>query len=106
MLTCASCGTTYQAPANGPPFCPNNNCPMHQGAAGPTTLRAQADLALKEAETWLQAVQDAEAHLADVKARAQVAQRDVVTKLRAASAAAQAELNAIADVAARVEGDG
>lgn len=105
MLTCASCGTVYQAPASGPPFCPNNNCPMHQGASGPTTLRAQADLALKEAETWLQAVKDAEAHLADVRARAQAAQRDVVVKLRAAQAAAQAELNAIAAVTANVEGD-
>jgi hypothetical protein len=95
MLTCASCGTVYQAPANGPPFCPNNNCPMHQGAAGPATARAQADLALKEAATWVQAVQDAERHLEDVRAKAREAQANVKAKLDAAAAAAQAELDAI-----------
>jgi hypothetical protein len=95
MLTCASCGTTYQAPVSGPPFCPNNNCSMHQGAAGPATARAQADLALKEAATWLQAVKDAEAHLTDVRAKAQAAQAAVQAKLRDAAAQAQAELDAI-----------
>lgn len=103
MLTCASCGTTYQAPVSGPPFCPNNNCPMHQGAGGPATFRAQAELALKEAETWRQAVTDAEAHLADVRAKAKAAQQAVVDKLRAAEAAAQDELQAIMAAAAQAE---
>jgi hypothetical protein len=76
---------------------------MHQGASGPTTLRAQADLALKEAETWRQAVADAEVHLADVRARAKAAQADVIAKLKAAQEAAQAELNAIADAVAGSE---
>jgi hypothetical protein len=101
MLTCASCGTVYQAPVNGPPYCPNNNCPMHQGAGGPATARAQADLALKEAETWVQAVRDAEAHLADVRAKAQAAQAAVKAKLAAAAKAAQDELNAIAAMEAQ-----
>jgi len=95
MLTCASCGTVYQAPASGPPFCPNNNCPMHQGAAGPATARSQADLALKEAATWVQAVRDARAHLEDVQAKAAEAQAAVKQKLAAAEAAAQAELDAL-----------
>jgi len=94
-MTCPSCGTVYTPPVSGPPFCPNNNCPLHQAGGGPGTLRAQADLALREAETWTQAVKDAEAHLEDVRARARQAQAEVVAKLEAAQAAAQAELDAI-----------
>ena len=104
LVICASCGTAYEPPTSGVPYCPNNNCPLSKAyAGGAITLRSQADQAMKEAEMWTQAVKDAEAHLADVVAKAKAAHAAVVEKLEAARQAAQAELEAIARTAQDVE---
>ena len=102
-MICASCGTNYEPPVSGAPYCPNNNCPLHQQLAGSLGIRQQAELAMKEAQMWVQAVKDAEAHLADVKAKAAAASADVKAKLQAAQKAAEAELEAIAGVASSVD---
>lgn len=104
-MKCSSCGTVYTPPATGTPYCPNNNCPMHQGNAGPSSLRAAADTAMREAEVWAQAVKDAEVALAQTRERAQAAQADVILKLEAAKQAAQAEADAIAQAAAQFQAD-
>lgn len=98
-MKCASCGTYYEPSASGVPYCPNNNCPMHQASGGPSNLRAEADAAMKEAEMWTQAVKDAEQHLTDTRARAKAAQAEVVAKLEAAKQAAAAESEAISRAA-------
>lgn len=94
-MKCSSCGTYYEPTASGVPYCPNNNCPMHQAASGPSNLRQEAAAAMKEAEMWTQAVKDAEQHLADTRSRAQAAQADVIAKLEAAKRAAAEEAEAI-----------
>lgn len=101
-MTCASCGTVYEPPVSGPPYCPNNNCPLHQTLSGSASLREQANLSLKEAAMWVQAVKDAEKHLEDVKAKAAAASADVKAKLVAAQKAAEDELAAITEAADQV----
>jgi hypothetical protein len=99
-MICASCGTHYEPPVSGAPYCPNNNCPLHQQLAGSLGLRQQADLAMKEATMWAQAEQDAVTHLEDVRAKRKAAQGDVIAKLEAAKQQAADELEAIDRAAA------
>lgn len=102
-MTCSSCGTVYEPPASGVPYCPNNNCPMHLAGGAAPSLRAAADTAMKEAAMWAQAVKDAEIQLQNVRARAQAAHADVIAKLEAAKQAAADEAAAIAQAAADFE---
>lgn len=99
-MICASCGTSYEPPAQGAPYCPNNNCPLHQQLAGSLGLRQQAELAMKEAAMWEQAEKDALHHLEDVRAKRKAAQGEVIAKLEAAKQQAADELEAIDKAAA------
>lgn len=90
---CPACGTVYRLPANGPPFCPNNNCPRHSSLVpGASTLRAAATEAMAEVDAWDIAVKQAEQALAGAKKSAEEARARVASSLAAAEKQAVDEL--------------
>lgn len=96
QMTCSTCGTVYTLPASGPPFCPNNNCPRHSTLTpGASSLRAAAADALREADAWDAAVEQAEEALRQAKANARAARERIAETLAKAEEAAEEDLASI-----------